>query len=445
MSLAEILQATAVYLANSSPSTVVEAEQATSANVERSVSRPPGVHVHQAVDNSGVRLPVISHEQQTFNVRNAFKTFCKQEWPYQRHANEFIETIEPCHETLHPLENAPPSAVFVEKTYANPNAPDAKAAFRIERSNNVFIRAAVMAYAEHLPFRMKPDHILELMVNGFNYWLNDFGGAELLAYPTTKAEICVVDWSQAIDKLSEQMVAKIPEALRPILLHKFSTTTPNMHRAHTLTVAAAYRKFVRVQFNLLCGISDIYLDGTEADWHSLKAIANAILAVSQGQLAPWIDALQSALDLMISSFTEVTPAMKEQWLYFINKHGGCNQYATTGWINAFVPYIYNYERSGYKESFPFVQNAVVWQGNWQKMTSDVPSYFEDTGKDNPDYHQSEYCNFPTTLIRQEYPGVVVETAKDVTLSITAGLIAVIQWPDGALEPFLSYQVDRVLQ
>lgn len=439
MNLTEILQATSAYLAASSSSTIGEID------LQSVSAESSGVNIHQEVENSGLRLPVLSHEQQTFDVRNAGKSRYGGDYEEFRLPAEEVETALPRYETWHPLETAPDGAVFVEKIYNNANAPDNKAAYRIERAGNVFIRTAVMAYAEHLPFRMKPDHILKLIVNGFNYWLNDFGGAELLAYRKTKVKIRVTDWSQAIDKLSEKLSKKIPEDLRPILLHKFSTTTPNMHRAHTLTVAAAYRRFVSVRFDMFCGISDIFLDGTEADWRSLKAIANAILAVSQGQLAPWIDVLQSALDLMIASFTEVTPAMKEQWLYFINNRGGCNEYATTGWINAFFPYIYEPAYANYKLTFPFVQNPVVWKGNWQKMTSKILSYIPDAGKRNPDYHQAEYANFPSSLIRQEYPATIQGSSKVFKLSITAGLIAVIQWPDGALEPFLSYQVDKVIK
>jgi hypothetical protein len=431
MELNDILKATAAYLATTSPSTVKS-----SASI--------GVNIHQEVENSGVRLSQISHETQTFSVRNAFKPRYAGQWSDKSIPTEKIENTEPRHETWQPLAYAPPDAVFVEKTYNRTGTPEGKIAYQIDRANNVFIRAAVMAYAEHLPFRIKPDHILELMVSGFNYWLNDFGGAALLAYPSTEIKICAKDWHEAIDQLSAHMCEKIPEALRPILLHKFSTTTPDMHRAHTLTVAAAYRKFVVVRFHMLCGISDIFLDGTEADWRSLKAIANAILAVSQGQLTPWIDALQSALDLMIASFTQVTPEMKEQWLYFINKGGACAEYATTGWINAFFPYVYNRKYTDGQETFPFVQNPAVWQGNWKKMTTQMKSYIKSTGQRNPDYHQTEYCNFPSSLMRQQYP-VIIHGQRDVKISVTAGLIAVLQWPDGALEPFLSYQVDRVIE
>jgi hypothetical protein len=267
------------------------------------------------------------------------------------------------------------------------------------------------------------------MTNAFDCWLTDFGGNSLLSLPKRDITVQITTWDDAIEALSAEICNQIPEALRSILIHKFTTTTQNMHQAHTFTVTNAYREFVCVTFETLCGISNILLDGTEADWRSLKDIANAMLTVSQGKLAPWINSLQSALDLMIASFTEITPTMKDMWCRFISHGTLYKKNATSGWINVFFPYVYRAHFLAYTTEYKLEQNHMVWEWGWDVIH-------------NPPYECDgiEYSKFPTTAMRQKFPLRNILDGTTSTIEVTAGLVATIQWPDGALESFLSYQV-----
>ena len=393
------------------------------------------------VENAGTQLPELSHEQMTEFLRNYGKPrFRPDKWGHDTlpYSGQELDAKHPRLRTLRPVAAAPPGAHFFFKAYPNPEG-DQRAARSIEKCDNAFIKAAIIAFSEHLPLRLKPDHVMELLVSGFNVWLNDFGGASKLQErglvgerQHIRADFLPGAWDAAVDRLGVQLAQSIshPE-LRAVLLACFSTTTPEMHRAHTLTVASAYKKFVDIRFNTACGIPSVTLEGTREDWASLKLVCNTLTAASDGELARWTETANAALDVMIAAFDGKDTA--ESWCNFVNHYENCVFSGCSGWINAFFPYVCDDERK-------LRPNPAVWSEGASFALMNSPGGSRWGGDNAIEEEFVHYGWFLSSFVRDEYPWNDLGTERRVV--VTAGLVDAIQWQaDAALEPFLSFQID----
>lgn len=150
-----------------------------------------------------------------------------------------------------------------------------------------FFASCVLAFAQHLPLRLSPDHLWAVIVNGFARHVNRhaeelrdnfvnhqgkkdiviiFCGAEL-GEGTSSPDI----WE---DYVFSEFSAKIAENLNndeayETLTSSFSTTTPTRQAAVDVVLMAAMKHY----FNYImagCGIPRIQLDGTLDDWIFLR-------------------------------------------------------------------------------------------------------------------------------------------------------------------------------
>jgi hypothetical protein len=396
---------------------------------------------------SGNQLPRVDREYQSSRLRySQCKIWKDTDSTHRRLEWEEVERkAQVSYETLRPLAEPPAGAHFVEKIYSSTKDEG----WKTHESNNLWIKTAVTAFAEHLPMCWKPDHILNLLVTGFGHWLNEFDGHKRIPFEkkTLVIELGSKDWDGAIMKLARELTSQIPQPIRDILLASFSTTTTEMSLAHALTVARACKNFVDIRFLTACGISSVILDGTVDDWRSLKLVANAIEAASQGELSPWISLVQRALDLCVDSFGEQTPELKACWENVINPKSGSGHHSTRGWINVFFPFTRRarWDFAAEKMVYYFGKNSVVWESSWELMNTEVSKWIPDPQGsiclvENPQWFATPYSWFPDTINRQVYSWADQGEAKKVAIS--AGLVAMIQWSyNNALEPFMSFQVD----
>lgn len=69
--------------------------------------------------------------------------------------------------------------------------------------------------------------------------------------------------------------------------------------------------------------------------------------------------------------------------------------------------------------------------------------FDQKATSNKNYHETNYGDFPSTLVRQRYQ-VKYGDGVQRQVDITSGLLGVIQWPDASVECFQSFQVDQLV-
>ncbi len=303
------------------------------------------------------------------------------------------------------------------------------AAWQIEQSPNSLLKATVLAFAYHLPLRLKPDHILYSILSGFNIWLNEMGGYKKISknhlIDSSKKNIKIEippnpDWDKVVKNLGERLEDAITNKdLLRIMKTSFTTTTQVTKQMKILTIASIMKNFATIEFTTLCGIPYVTLEGTPQDWESIKVISTAILSISDGDLNWWIKDLNSSLDKMIE--TSKGRGSQDDWKNFLNYKSTSGSHTCSGWINSFFPFV----KSGKKEEFE--KNDIVVNGL-------VPNNWSSNAVD--------FSKFPSSVSKEVY--MWTNSGKPYkTLYVTAGLVDVVQWigEDYALEPFIGYQID----
>jgi len=424
VSFSDILSMTAQYLdQHSTPlrnvephppsySEATEEEEKHSSDEKSSSDRVHSVQV-KASDrrNDQVKFPAIGNKQVTEKITHGYG---------------------PKKTNLKMVGNPPAGANFFHQRFTAYNG-DNGAAWQIERQMNCFLRATVIAFSHHLPLRLKPDHVMQAILSGFNTWVNEMGGKDKLAAkklvdPEKKKIVVDIDpssdegWDAAMDLLGRELEKTItnPDLVK-ILKASYTTTTPAVMRVKNLTVASIMKEFIDISFQTLCGIPYVTLEGSPQDWEKLKAVTNALLSLADGELNWWLTPLNHALSVMIQTANGENTETK--WIDFLNHRGGSGFRGCNGWINAF---------------FPFLQGK-AGKIEMNRLMDQLTTLIVDGVKVNGSNH---YSVFMSLMSQEQYKWAYLGTERNIC--ITAGLLDVIQWPeDSAIEPFIGYQVDEL--
>jgi hypothetical protein len=407
----DILALTAKYLRENSTTTVKneQVEQLQPTN------QPTDKIIQQSQPIQKVNIKASDKE----NSKNKFRSIT---------TNELSKRISKKNSLLCQINDPPVGSNFFYEEYKEYNGCHS-AAWQIEQSWNNLLKATVLAFAYHVPLRLKPDHILYAILSGFNIWTNEQGGHTKLVSKNLvdpdKKDICVEiamnpNWSEAIDDLGIKLEeAILNKDLIQIMKAAFTTTTPVIQQVKNLTIASIMKKFINIQFSTMCGIPYITLEGAPEDWEKLKVVSNALLSLADGELNWWLEPLNKALDTMIQ--TSKGEKLEKEWTNFLNFGSHSGSHGCGGWINSFFPFI----KESWRES-NIVPNRLL------KPVEKVR------------YHGNmvDFSYFLPTISQEEYNWTVLGKPYK-TLVVTTGLVDVIQWTseDYAIEPFMGYQID----
>ena len=215
-----------------------------------------------------------------------------------------------------------------------------------------FFNGMYQAYSDHRPFVLSPDMIWLLISQGFARHVNanseslrhhfvDFSGKTSLVVVTE--EITLDNPQSPWEKIFPEFTAQIAEHtggdLISLLSSDFSTTTPVEKIASEITVMEAMKSYFEyVVLYFKCGIPEITLQGTTADW---QKILEKTKQLAQYDLAWWT----SELEPILEEFIKVSKGKikKEFWQGMFKYHSKsvpCGGPITTidGWIVKFFPY-----------------------------------------------------------------------------------------------------------
>lgn len=168
-----------------------------------------------------------------------------------------------------------------------------------------FLTSARLAYAQHRPLAINPDIVWLVIESGFARHIDanaeelrskfvPFNGKKTLQlYSETSllnqpAEV----WAPYFSMFTEQMAQWIGSELVQTLQADFSTTTPVTHVASNIMIMSAMQHYFDYSIISICGIPDIYLEGSAEDWKRLIEKTNAL---RQYDLDWWIDELEPIL------------------------------------------------------------------------------------------------------------------------------------------------------
>lgn len=213
-----------------------------------------------------------------------------------------------------------------------------------------FFSGMFEAYANHRPFVLSPDMIWLLLSQGFAQHVNanaealrhhfvDFEGKVTLI--VRNDNISLEDpnspWESVFPEFTNQISQYTGNELIETLTSDFTTTTPTTKVASEITIMEAMSPYFEfIVMYVICGIPEITLEGTPADWQKVLDKANSL---RKYELDWWIDEVEPLLKQFVNASNG--KVKKRFWRNMFKYHSKRKYGAPKiidGWIVKFFPY-----------------------------------------------------------------------------------------------------------
>ncbi|MBK8806762.1 MAG: DUF4419 domain-containing protein [Bacteroidales bacterium] len=226
---------------------------------------------------------------------------------------------------------------------------------------NSFFYGMYQAYADHRPFVLSPDIIWLLISQGFARHVN--ANSEILRdhFVNFEGKIHLVvkndeidlnnpksPWEDVFPEFTKEIEKHVGSELIETLSADFSTTGSVEKVVSEITILEAMEPYFEyIVFRMICGIPEITLEGTTADWEKILQKSQAL---KKYELDWWIDELEPILKQIIE--TSKGNIDKDFWrnmfkYHTLEKYGAPK--VIDGWIVKFFPYDKDGKRFSLKE------------------------------------------------------------------------------------------------
>lgn len=211
--------------------------------------------------------------------------------------------------------------------------------------DHALVRAAHDAFYHHHPLILTPDAVWLTLARGFALHVNLH--AEELRHRFVRHEgkeklvVKRLDffpgadnpWPEAFAAFSDLVGQRVGK-LRDFLQCNFSTTGPDERAAGDLIVMDTFQAYFEYELQCGCGIPSITLEGTVADWKSVRDRAALF-----GEFG--LEAWSRALDPVLAQFVRAAEGNADTsfWKSFFRYDSGSGPSVMTGWINTLFPYL----------------------------------------------------------------------------------------------------------
>jgi Domain of unknown function (DUF4419) len=239
-----------------------------------------------------------------------------------------------------------------------------KDSLEVVRENNVHPLAGAvhLAFSEHRPLRLTPDHIWLTIAQGFAHHVNNNSEAlrprlfnfqdKMVLQVTTSQLEGPEDWAGVINEWAEDIGDFIPGELSQTLLCDFTTTTPAARIASQIVMMDAFQRFFDYRVYCVCGIPSVTLAGTVEDW---RRILSRVEHLGQYDLRWWTDRLLPICEAFAQTADGNPPL--EFWRSIYKPKEIYGGELITGWLADLFPYIIDWHHT--KTSSPTVKNPVL--------------------------------------------------------------------------------------
>lgn len=258
----------------------------------------------------------------------------------------------------------------------------------VRSSVHGFVDAVHAAFDNHHPLILSPDDIWLCLIQGFAMHVN--ANAETLRSKFVqhegKKELCVRrddfvkgsdsnDWPGMFSMLADK-IAEHTEKTRSLIVADFSTTGIVERAASEIVLFDSMRSFFNYRLMTACGIPEITLLGTLADWVLIRKKAEAF---AEFGLDEWVQELLPILDQFVNAKQGKVDV--PFWESFYKSRGGSGGPYANGWINVLFPYLkcgdrpveYNGMVTGWKRQ---LRNDGVSMDRFPSGLSSVPFIWE---------------------------------------------------------------------
>ncbi len=217
-----------------------------------------------------------------------------------------------------------------------------------------FLYGMYQAYAEHRPFTLSPDMIWLLICQGFSRHVSFSKAKGNNLFPSLKTKQALIvtsntiklgdsssSWGESTAQFIEAIKEKMGDELISVLSADFSTTGINERIASQVTIMDTmkpYFEYILAVF--ICGIPEITLEGTTADW---EKILQKLRQIRKYDLDWWVDKLEGIIEEFIqASKGEINQAF---WMNMFKVHT-LDEYGHPEFIDGWITNFYPYDRKG---------------------------------------------------------------------------------------------------
>ena len=216
------------------------------------------------------------------------------------------------------------------------------------------IAALHAGFVDHRPVCISPDIIWITVAQGLAHHIN-MNAASLRHHFVrhgTKLKIVIRredfikgspenPWQEAFSEFSSEIQKYLRPKAHGLVVANFSTTGSVELAASEIVLLDSMHAFFCYEFETVCGIPSITLEGTVQDWES---IATRVENFRRFDLAWWVDSLKPILDQFIAAANgEVDRIFWDSIYKRGGKRGSGNNGSSpvTGWIRKLFPYVYD--------------------------------------------------------------------------------------------------------
>jgi hypothetical protein len=226
-----------------------------------------------------------------------------------------------------------------------------------------FFAACLSAFAQHLPLAISPDHIWALISYAFAQHVDKHAEelrANFVEHDGKKRLLVMADhmvmsggggpdsgtrpevWESTIfSSFSRQIKTYIGEKTHSAIAGDFSTTTPTSRAGHEITLMSAMKHYFSYGMSTLCGIPNVTLLGSEADWLAVRSRAEALGELMTPEFsATWMPVLLPVLNEFVASYQgRVNHGFWQSMVKLRYRGGSGARSAVSGWLQLLYPYL----------------------------------------------------------------------------------------------------------
>jgi hypothetical protein len=217
------------------------------------------------------------------------------------------------------------------------------------------IAAVAFAYNDHRPLVLSPDMIWVAIVQGLALHINNNAEqlrSKLVSHQGKKRLVvsCDIlpgspenDWEPVIHQFSEFIQQNVNINYAP-LVSNFSTTGVTERAACEVALMDAFQPYFEYEASCVCGIPEITLEGTPADWALLR---EKVEALEPFELDWWLPSLRRVSGYFErASRGEIDPQCWQNIYKLVDAYGGS---VMNGWIFKLIPYLKHYASGSFTE------------------------------------------------------------------------------------------------
>ncbi len=303
-----------------------------------------------------------------------------------------------------------------------------------------FVLALHLAFAEDLEFKITPDDIWLLIIQGFSMHINrnaDFYRHHFVAHEGKETieiirdefvrDMTQNDWAGCFKDFEKGIRDKIGPSNVALVMNSFTTTTPASVMSMQVVLMDMVKQYLDYKVSTRCGIPKFHIQGTADDWQSM---IDRIQKYKEFDLGHWVEHLQSMLQRFLNVANGKDESAWFQSFYKFKSVSGGDK--INGHILGFFPYLKSrnefklqerfgdYERSFSTDSFP-------------SGITEVPFIWEYQGVNIP----MRFRTFSMAVIDDEFEYTI--STKPVVQVIEEGAITPAICPQGhELKPFSTF-------